>query len=170
MTPSLPTLAIAGDDVADGGVGVGGNGADLSDFFLIAGGLGDIASSLETASTAMTPRDGHGVAAGGHELRLAVDGLSEHGGGGGSVAGDVVGLGGHFAHHLGAHVFKLVFELDSLATCGNAVLGDDGAPKDFSTTLRPLGPRVTLTALASLSTPRDSFSELWRQTEFLWKP
>ena len=34
-----------------------------------------------------------------------------------------------------------------------------GAPKDFSrATLRPLGPRVTLTALASLSTPRASFS------------
>src|SRR5690242_9926188 len=34
-----------------------------------------------------------------------------------------------------------------------------GAPNDFSrTTLRPLGPRVTLTALARMSTPRSIFS------------
>ncbi len=34
-----------------------------------------------------------------------------------------------------------------------------GAPKDFSiTTLRPLGPRVTLTALARISTPRSKRS------------
>src|SRR5215217_9510641 len=34
-----------------------------------------------------------------------------------------------------------------------------GAPKDFSsTTLRPLGPSVTLTASARMSTPRSIFS------------
>src|SRR6185369_13308596 len=34
-----------------------------------------------------------------------------------------------------------------------------GAPKDFSiTTLRPLGPRVILTAFARISTPRSIFS------------
>ena len=37
-----------------------------------------------------------------------------------------------------------------------------GEPKLFSmTTLRPLGPRVTFTALASLSTPFFSFSRAW---------
>jgi hypothetical protein len=34
-----------------------------------------------------------------------------------------------------------------------------GAPNDFSiTTLRPFGPSVTLTAFASVSTPRSIFS------------
>ena len=40
-----------------------------------------------------------------------------------AVAGDVVGLRGHFAHHLGAHVLELVGELDLLGD-GDAVLGD----------------------------------------------
>jgi hypothetical protein len=39
---------------------------------------------------------------------FTVDGLGEHRGGGGAVAGDVVGLGGDLAHHLGAHVLELV--------------------------------------------------------------
>jgi hypothetical protein len=49
---------------------------------------------------------------------------------------------------------SFVLELDLLGD-GDAVLGDEGEPKLFSiTTLRPLGPRVTLTALARASTPR----------------
>jgi hypothetical protein len=55
--------------------------------------------------------------------RLRGDRLGEHGRGGGAVAGDVVGLGGDFAHHLGAHVLELVLELDLLGD-GDAVLGD----------------------------------------------
>jgi len=51
------------------------------------------------------------------------DGLGEHGRGRGAVAGDVVGLRGHFAHHLGAHVLELVFEFDFLGN-RDTVLGD----------------------------------------------
>ncbi len=45
---------------------------------------------------------------------FAVDGFAEHGGGGCAVAGGVAGFAGDFAHHLGAHVFKGVFEFDFL--------------------------------------------------------
>ena len=44
-----------------------------------------------------------------------------------------------------------------------------GAPNDLSrTTLRPFGPRVTLTALARISTPRSirSRASLWNLTSF----
>ena len=47
----------------------------------------------------------------------------EHRRGGGAVAGDVAGLRGDLAHHLGAHVLELVGELDLLGD-GDAVLGD----------------------------------------------
>ena len=66
----------------------------------------------------------HRVHAGSDGLDAFVDdGLAENGGGGGAVTGDVVGLGGHGAQHLGAHVFELVFEFDFLGD-GDAVLGD----------------------------------------------
>ncbi|OQA10904.1 MAG: hypothetical protein BWY66_00101 [bacterium ADurb.Bin374] len=70
------------------------------------------------------------------------DGLSQNGGGGGSVAGDVVGLGGDFLHELGAHVLELVFEFDFLGD-GHAVVGDGRAAEflveDGITTLRAEG-------------------------------
>ena len=66
----------------------------------------------------------HRVHAGGDRLgALADDRLGEHGRGGGAVAGDVAGLGGDLAHHLGAHVLELVGKLDLLGD-GDAVLGD----------------------------------------------
>jgi len=51
------------------------------------------------------------------------DGLRQHGGGGGAVTGDVVGLGGHLLHELGAHVLEDVLELH-LAGDAHAVVGD----------------------------------------------
>ena len=98
----------------------------------------------------------HRVHAGGNRLGAFLDnGRGEHGRGRGAVAGDVVGLGGDFANHLRAHVFELVVELDLLGD-GDAVLGDAGRAEDLSmTTLRPFGPSVTFTALASVSTPRN---------------
>jgi hypothetical protein len=66
----------------------------------------------------------HWVHAGGNRLgALADDRGRKHGRGGGAVAGRVRCLGGHLAHHLGAHVLELVLELDLLGD-GNAVLGD----------------------------------------------
>ena len=51
------------------------------------------------------------------------DRLGENGRGGRAVAGDVVGLGCDFAHHLRAHILELVLKLDFLGD-GHAVLGD----------------------------------------------
>ena len=66
----------------------------------------------------------HRVHAGGNRLgALADDRRGENGRGRGAVAGDVVGLRGDLAHHLGAHVLELVGELDLLRD-GDAVLGD----------------------------------------------
>ena len=66
----------------------------------------------------------HRVHAGGDRLHaFADDRLGKHGGGGGAVAGDVVGLRRDFAQHLRAHVLELVLELDFLGD-GDAVLGD----------------------------------------------
>ena len=61
---------------------------------------------------------------------FADDGLGQHGRGGGAVTGEVVGLRGHFAHHLGAHVLELVRELDLLGD-GHAVLGDPRCAERF---------------------------------------
>ncbi len=68
--------------------------------------------------------DVHRVHAGGDGLgAFPDDGVSEHGGGGGAVAGDVGSFRRYFAHHLRAHVLELVLKLDLF---GNryAVLGD----------------------------------------------
>ena len=116
------------DHLADRGVAVGRDGADLRDFgrgadllgalldVLHDGGDRDVDAALEV----------HRVHAGGNRLgAFAHDRLRQHGRGGGAVAGDVVGLGGDFAHHLRAHVLELVLELDLLGD-GDAVLGDAG--------------------------------------------
>ena len=59
-------------------------------------------------------------------------------------------LGRHFLHHLSSPVLHGMFELDFLRPS----LVTEGAPNLRSmTTLRPLGPKVTLTALAKASTP-----------------
>jgi hypothetical protein len=96
----------------------------------------------------------HRVHAGGNVLHaFADDGLGQHGGGGGAVTGDVGGLGSDFLDHLGAHVGELVLQFDFLGD-GNAVLGDGRAAEErSSTTLRPFGPRVTLTASARMLMP-----------------
>ena len=66
----------------------------------------------------------HRVHAGGDELEaLLHDRGGEHRRGGGAVTGDVIGLRGDFAHHLGAHVLEFVLELDLLGD-GHAILGD----------------------------------------------
>ena len=64
------------------------------------------------------------VGAGGDVLQAGRDHrLGEHGGGGGPVTGDVVGLGGDFLDQLGAHVLEGLLELDLLGD-GDAVVGD----------------------------------------------
>ena len=53
------------------------------------------------------------------------DGVSQNGGGGGTVTGDVIGLLGGFLEKLGAHVLERIFEFDFLGD-GNAVVGNGG--------------------------------------------
>ena len=50
--------------------------------------------------------------------------------GGGSIAGDVVGLAGHFTDHFGAHIFVNVFQIDFLRD-RHAVFGDERASEAF---------------------------------------
>ena len=72
------------------------------------------------------PLEGHGVGAGGHVAQaLAHQGPGQHGGGGGAVAGDVVGLLGYFLDQLGPDPLVGVLELDLLGD-GDPVVGDGG--------------------------------------------
>src|SRR6185369_17271777 len=72
-----------------------------------------------------------GVGAGGDDLEACgVDGLGEDGGGGGAVAGLVIGFAGDFVDELGAHVFEGVGELDFFGD-GDAVAGDLGGAPGF---------------------------------------
>jgi hypothetical protein len=105
---------------------VGGDGSNLSD--LSAGGnitlvlleeLDDgLDSSLDTAAEV------HRVAASGDVLDgLGEDGTGENGSGGGTVTGDLVGLGSNILEELGTKVLELVLEADSAGN-GHTILGD----------------------------------------------
>src|SRR5690606_31159237 len=59
---------------------------------------------------------------------LAIDGLRQHGGGGGAVARDVRRLAGDLAHHLRAHVLERILQLDLLGD-RDAVLRDRRGPE-----------------------------------------
>src|SRR5690606_27670540 len=66
------------------------------------------------------------VGAGGHVAQaLAHQGLGQHGGGGGAVTGDVVGLLGDLLDELGADLLVRLLELDLLGD-GDTVVGDGG--------------------------------------------
>src|SRR5690606_7196220 len=115
-----------GDQVADVRVGVGGDGADLRDGLALLDLLGDLLEFLDgdLHGGVDAALEVHRVHAGGDGLHaFTQDGLGQHGGGGGAVARDVVGLGSDFLDHLGAHVLELVLEFDFLGD-GDAVLRD----------------------------------------------
>ena len=117
-----------GDHLADLGLAVGGDRADLRGFGLGRDLLGALLQFLDDGGDGLVDAalQVHRVHAGGHRLRaFAHDRLRQHGRGGGAVAGEVVGLRGDFAHHLGAHVLELVGQLDFLGD-RHAVLGDPG--------------------------------------------
>jgi hypothetical protein len=87
-----------GDEVADVGVAVGGDGGYLGDFggggdgFGVGGEEGDDAVDGGLGASSEV----HGVAAGCDVLdTFRIDGACENGGGGGTVASDFVGLGGY---------------------------------------------------------------------------
>src|SRR5690606_33657633 len=92
-----------GDQLADVGVGVGRDGADLGDF--LAGGrrLGDVLQLGDGGGDRLVDAalEVHRVHAGGDRLHaLADEGLGQHGRGGGAVTGVVGGLGSDFLDHL----------------------------------------------------------------------
>src|SRR6266700_757764 len=122
-----------GEELADFGVAVGRDGADLGDLLV----RGDLLGVLDEVGDhgfhrqIDTALQVHRVHAGGNRLgAFANDRGREHGRGGGAVAGRIRGLGGNFAHHLRAHVLELVVELDLLGD-GDAVLGDAGRAERF---------------------------------------
>ena len=74
-----------------------------------------------------TALDVNRIGTGGDTLQaLAENGLSQDGGGGGAITSDVAGLGCHFLHHLGTHVFKGILELNFLGD-RDTILGDSRA-------------------------------------------
>jgi hypothetical protein len=117
-----------GDDVADGTVGVGGDGAHLRDRLAVGGRLGERLERVDGCSHGLVDAalQIHRIHARGDGLQaLAHHGLGEHGGGRRAVTGHVGGLGGDLLDHLRAHVLELVLELDLLRH-GHAVLRDGG--------------------------------------------
>src|SRR6185369_2633984 len=114
------------DHLADGGVAIRRDGADLRDFRRRADFLGALLDVLDHRGDRDVDAalEIHRIHAGGDRLgAFPHDGLRQHGGGGGAVAGQIVGPRGDLAHHLRAHVLELVLELDLLGD-GDAVLGD----------------------------------------------
>ena len=152
-----------GDDVADGGVAVGGNGADLRDH-VARDRLGELLDFFDGHFHGLIDAalDGHRIRARGHRLdAFAENRLRQNRRGGGAVAGNVGGLRRHFAHHLGAHVLERILQLDFFRD-RHAVFGD-GRSAEFllENDVAALGPRVTFTASASWLTPRRI---AWRES------
>ena len=115
-----------GQHLADFGVAIGGDGADLRDLVISRDLLRALLDVLDDSVDRQVDAalQIHRVHARGHRFdTLADHGVGENGRGRGAVAGDCTRLTGHLAHHLRAHVFELVGELDLLRH-GDPVLGD----------------------------------------------
>jgi hypothetical protein len=122
-----------GDDFADGGIPVGGDGGDLFDFVLVLDLFGDFVEVNDGGFDGFSDAalDADGVGAGGHVFEaFAEDGFGEDGGGGGAIAGGVARFAGDFADHLSAHILEGIFEFDFLGD-GDTVFGDGGRPEFF---------------------------------------
>ena len=115
-----------GDHLADRLVAIRRDGPDLGDLF---GGLHLLRSALDVLHDRRhcdvdAALQIHRVHAGSDEFEtLFHDRGGEHRGSGRTVAGEIIGLRGDLAHHLGAHVLELVLEFDLLGD-GHAVFGD----------------------------------------------
>src|SRR5581483_5730697 len=107
---------------------VGGDRGDFGDHGLVLDRHGHLLDLFDHGFDGLLDAalDEHRVGAGGDVLHAFLDhGLGQHGGGGGAVASYVVGLRGHFAQQLGAHVLEGIVDLDFLGD-GHAVIGDGG--------------------------------------------
>ena len=128
MTPSLPTLSMASAMSSPIGLVTGGDGRGGSDLLLgldllgrLQQRLGDLLDGLlDAALQAERVGAGRDVA-----QALANERLGEHGGGGGAVARDVVGLLGDLLDQLGADLLVRVLQLDLLGD-GHTIVGDRG--------------------------------------------
>ncbi len=117
-----------GNDVADGGIVVGGNGSDLGDLGFILGRFGQFSNFRnDRHNRVLDPAfDIHRIGAGGDVLHaFAEDRLGQNRRRGRAVTGVVTGFARHFVDHLRAHVLERVLQFDFLGH-GHAVLGDDG--------------------------------------------
>ncbi len=113
------------DDVADGGIAVRGNRADLGDH-VAADRLGELLNLGDNRFHSLLDAalQRHRVCARGNSLHaFAEDRLSQDRRGRGAVTGDVAGLRRDFAHHLRAHVLERILQLDFFRD-RDAVLGD----------------------------------------------
>ena len=114
-----------GDLLANLGVGCGdrGGGGDLVlGLHVLGGGDQFLDDGVGGLLDAATQRDR--VGAGDNVLQAFVhEGLGQHGGGGGSVARDVVGLLGDFLDQLGADALVRILKIDFLGD-GDAIVGD----------------------------------------------
>ena len=128
-TPSLPTLSMASAMTSP----MAGSAAEMEATWAISRLVVDLLglrprwTSTAAATAFSMPRlRPIGLAPAATLRRPSLDErLGQHGGGGGAVTGDVVGLGGDLLHELGAHVLEGVLELD-LTGDGHTVVGDGG--------------------------------------------
>ena len=128
MTPSLPTLSMASEIISP----ISSSAAEMDATWAICSLESTSLARPLIESTAASTRgldallQAHRVGAGGHVAQALVDHRPrQHGGRGGAVTGDVVGLLGDFLDQLGADLLVGVLELDLLGD-GHAVVGDGG--------------------------------------------
>jgi hypothetical protein len=127
MTPSLPALSIASAMSSP----IAGSAAEMEAVEAICSRLSTLGHGQQLGGDALdggldAPLQGHRVGAGGDVAQaLADQRLGQHGGGGGAVARDVVGLLGDFLDELGPDLLVRVLELDLLGD-GDTVVGDRG--------------------------------------------
>ena len=130
-----------GNDLTDFFIGVGRNGANLSDFLVGRSGLGELLELSDGGGNSLVDAalKVHRVHAGGNELHAFInDGLSENRSSGRTVTGVVARLRGDFAHHGGTHVFKFIFEFDFFGD-RHAILRDRrAAERAFKHNVAPL--------------------------------
>ena len=106
----------------------GRNGSNLCFFFLGADSLGRLLQFIHQSIGSFLDAllQDHGVGTGHHVLHAFMhNGLGQHRSGGGTIAGDVIGLGGNFTDQGSAHVFKWIFQFNVLGN-GHAIIGDGG--------------------------------------------
>ena len=121
------------DDLADGGVPVGGNSGDLSDLRAVFHLLGDVFDFFHERFDGFVDAalEVGWVGTCGDILKtFAIDSFGENGCCGCAVASGVAGFAGDLTNELCAHVFVSVFKLDFLGD-GDAVLGDRRATEFF---------------------------------------